>query len=106
MKRYIHLGCELFLIDQGADLFPNWTVFAFFPHFFLHFDQVVLLRAEDGARSYYSNPANKSSSWEVIVFHRVTGNQGTRSSQASFAVNSYGSFGVLGKINKLVHDVH
>ena len=49
--------------------------------------QVELLGAEDGARSSDTNPANKSFSSDLVVFHSVYANQGARAAKTCLAVD-------------------
>ena len=105
-KRYIHLRCEFFLVDQQSDFLPDGAVLALLPHDLLHLDEVVLLGAEDGAGSDNSDPSYEGRSWKIVMLHRIAGDEGAGSSQTRLAMYSDGSLLVLCQVDKFMHDVH
>lgn len=102
---YFHLAFKVLLIDELFYLFPDWTVYSFLSHYFLHLDQVVLLRAEDRTRSGNTNPTNKLGSWKVIMFHRITCDKSACSSKPSFTMNSNSSFRTFRKLHEFMHNL-
>ena len=103
---YAYLWSYLFFIDQQSYFFPDGTVFSFFPHNFLHLNEVILLWSQDRARSDDSDPSNESRCGKIIVFHRIASNKSACSSESSFTVHSNGSFLVLCKIDEFMNNVH
>ena len=57
----------------------------------LHLRQIELLWAENRSRSCDPDPSDERFSWDLVVLHSPETNQGSSSSQASFAMNCYSS---------------
>lgn len=79
---------EFLLIDDLAHLLPDRTVCPFLAHGFLHLNEEVLLRTQNGARPGDSDPSDEVSCRKVVVFHRVEANQSASTPKTSFAMHS------------------
>lgn len=97
---------QLLLVDHLLHLLPDGAVRAQLAHRLLDLDQVILLRAQDGARPGDPDPADELCGGEAVVLHGVAGDQGAGSSQPGLAVDGEGAVGLLGQLKKLSNDFH
>ena len=64
----------------------------------------MLLRAEYRAWAGNTDPSNEEGGRELVVLHGVASDQGTCTSQTSFAVDSQDTWVALAHLQKFVHD--
>lgn len=104
MGRYLHFGGKFSLVDEGFDLLPDGRIGSEFTHGLLHFDEVILLWAQNRPRPGYAYPPYELCSWEVVVLHGVASDECTRSSQSGLAVNGQSSLCTFGIVQEVLYD--